>query len=163
MLGDSPGVRPFCRSSAPRYTLPRELLPSPSSCLIARNGPRPISSGHGQQPPAIRRFAFTHQLQPGDLFGNVVHRDLFASLNGAKGDVVSVVTARVRTARVVDEPRRRLEQDVLPINDRHKGAFVIGKDFQRPVAQDFAASTPVDDDVACIDAFCRKNSSSVNG
>src|SRR3954447_14143716 len=101
------------------------------------------SRRNSQQSAAIRRLACAFEPQPRHLFGHVVHRDLLTGFNDANRDVVTAATSGARIARVIDEPRGRLEQDVLAINSRNKDAFVAGKGVARAIGEHFAASTPI--------------------
>ena len=98
--------------------------------------------------------------QPGYLFGNIVHRHLFTSFNDPSGDIVPVCATGVRIAGVIDEPRWRLHENVLTVDDGKESPLFHWKSPERFVAQYDPAS--IDDDHARFDVSCRKHSPSVN-
>ena len=108
----------------------------------------------------IRRFAIALKSQPGHMFGNIVHRNLFASFNDPSGDIVPVGAMGVRIAGVIDEPRWRLHEDVVTVDDGKESPLFRWKSIDRFIAQYLPA--PINDDFAQFDASCRKHSPSVN-
>jgi len=117
---------------------------------------------NNQQSPTNRQSAVALQPQSRHLFRNIIHRDFLTGFNHANGNVAAGAATRVRIAWVIDEPRWRLEQDVLTVDYRNKDPFFCRKPFDCLIAQHFTTSTPIKDDFTYFDASRRKNSSPVD-